>query len=179
MFLYLKALHIIFVVTWFAGLFYIVRLFIYQVEAREKPEPDRTILGDQLKLMASRLWYIITWPSAVITLLLGAWTLYLQAWHLEFTYMWLKLGLVVLLYVYHFICHRIYKQLQADVVKVTSGKMRMWNEVATILLIAIIFLIVIRSSFSVVWGMAGLLVLIAIMMMAIKAYKNYRKAKEE
>ncbi|MFT7381507.1 MAG: putative membrane protein, partial [Roseivirga sp.] len=70
---YIKALHIIFIVTWFAGLFYIVRLFIYQVEAAEKPEPDRTILGDQLKIMANKLWYIITWPSAVLTLIFGTW----------------------------------------------------------------------------------------------------------
>ena len=174
-FLYVKALHIIFVVTWFAGLFYIVRLFIYQVEASEKEEPARTILGDQLKLMASRLWYIITWPSAIITLVLGVWILYLQSWHLDFSYMWIKIGLVVLLYVYHVICHRIYAQLQEGIVKVTSGQMRKWNEVATVLLISIIFLIVIKTALSIVWGMAGLVVLIAVMMVAIKVYKKYRK----
>ena len=74
--LYVKSLHFIFIVTWFAGLFYIVRLFIYQREAMDKPEPDRTILGDQLKLMANRLWFIITWPSAMITLILGGIMIY-------------------------------------------------------------------------------------------------------
>jgi len=179
LFLYLKAVHIVFIVTWFAGLFYMVRLFIYQVEAAEKEEPARTLLGDQLKLMASRLWYIITWPSAVISLVVGLWILYLQAWHLDFAYMWIKLGLVVLLYVYHFISHRIYNQLQKDIVKVTSGQMRMWNEVATVLLIAIIFLIVIRSALGLVWGMVGLVVLIIVMMVAIKAYKRHRQKKGE
>ncbi len=61
---YIKALHLIFVVTWFAGLFYIPRLFIYHIEATDKPSPDKEILSDQLKLMTKRLWYIITWPSA-------------------------------------------------------------------------------------------------------------------
>ena len=72
---YVKALHLIFIVTWFAGLFYIVRLFIYQTEALEKSEQERQILKPQLDLMARRLWYIITWPSAVLTLIFGFWVL--------------------------------------------------------------------------------------------------------
>ena len=75
-FLYLKALHIIFVVTWFAGLFYIVRLFIYQTEAAQKPEPAREILQTQYKLMSKRLWYIITWPSAILASIFAFWI-----WH--------------------------------------------------------------------------------------------------
>ena len=68
---YIKALHIIFIVSWFAGLFYIVRLFVYQTEALAKAEPERSILSKQLKLMAYNLWNIITIPSAIITLILG------------------------------------------------------------------------------------------------------------
>ena len=73
MYFYVKALHIIFVVTWFSGLFYIVRLFIYSAEAHLKPEPERTILLRQFGQMQHRLWYIITWPSAILTLVLGTW----------------------------------------------------------------------------------------------------------
>ena len=69
----IKALHIIFVVTWFAGLFYIVRLFIYQREAQDKPERERAVLTEQFKLMSKRLWLGITWPSAIITSILGPW----------------------------------------------------------------------------------------------------------
>ncbi|MCB0460821.1 MAG: CopD family protein, partial [Flavobacteriaceae bacterium] len=65
-YLTVKSLHIIFVTTWFAGLFYIVRLFVYQIEASQKPSPDKEILGAQLKIMASRLWNIITWPSMIL-----------------------------------------------------------------------------------------------------------------
>ena len=64
-YLYIKALHIIFVTTWFAGLFYIIRLYIYYKEAEDKEEPAKGILQKQFKLMSKRLWYIITWPSAV------------------------------------------------------------------------------------------------------------------
>ena len=65
-YLYIKSLHLIFVITWFAGLFYIPRLFIYQIEAHQKPEPEKGILYKQLGLMAKRLWFIITWPSMVL-----------------------------------------------------------------------------------------------------------------
>ena len=68
---YIKSLHLIFVITWFAGLFYIPRIFIYHIEASQKASPDKEILGTQLKLMAKRLWYIITWPSAILAILFG------------------------------------------------------------------------------------------------------------
>jgi len=68
---YLKALHIIFIVTWFAGLFYIVRLFIYHTEAQDEEEVARIILQKQYKIMSKRLWYGITWPSAILTAILG------------------------------------------------------------------------------------------------------------
>ena len=69
---YLKSLHIIFVITWFAGMFYIVRLFIYNTEANEKAEPERSILQRQFNIMIKRLWLGITWPSAIVVLLRGS-----------------------------------------------------------------------------------------------------------
>lgn len=73
---YLKSLHLIFVITWFAGLFYIVRLFVYQIEADAKPSPEREILQKQYKIMTYRLWYIITWPSAVLASIFAFWMLF-------------------------------------------------------------------------------------------------------
>jgi protoporphyrinogen IX oxidase len=171
---YIKALHIIFVVTWFAGLFYIVRLFIYQVEAIEKPETERSILSPFLNLMASRLWYIITWPSAVLTLIFGFWVVYYRWGYMQMSFMHAKLGFVFLLYIYHFICHKIFKDLQVGKAKWTSTQLRMWNEVATILLFAIVFLIVLKSLISVLWGIVGLLGLSILMMVGIKWYKMVR-----
>ena len=115
MFLYLKALHIIFIVTWFAGMFYVVRLFIYQREAQDKPEPERSVLTSQLNMMTSRLWLGITWPSAILTLILGPTVFFISGWSNQLfepagRWLLIKLAFVVLLYVYHWSLHRIYKQ---------------------------------------------------------------------
>ena len=173
--LYLKATHIIFVVTWFAGLFYMPRLFVYIIEADDKPEPERSILLKQLNMMSSRLWYAITWPSAIITACMGA-SLLIQspAW-LQFGFMHIKLTLVFFLYLYHFSLHYIFKQLQKGVVRYTSQQMRFWNEVSTIFLISIVFLIVLKDALSMVWGIVGLIGVIVIISLGIKLYKKYRK----
>jgi putative membrane protein len=172
---YLKALHIIFVVTWFAGLFYIVRLFIYQTEAMERPSNERDILKPQLDLMASRLWYIITWPSAVLTLIFGTLVLTYRWGYLEQEFMQAKLGFVLLLYVYHLFCHKLFKELQTGRTRWTSTQLRIWNEASTLLLFAIVFLIVLKSTLSMVWGLAGLITLGVTLMLAIRLYKKYRK----
>src|SRR6056300_365311 len=111
-FLYIKALHIIFVVTWFAGLFYIVRLFIYQTEAENKLEPAKSILQTQYKLMSKRLWYIITWPSAILASIFAFWMLYQNPYYLSEPWMLVKLAFVLALYFYQGFCHTIYKKLQ-------------------------------------------------------------------
>ena len=172
--LYLKAIHIIFIVTWFAGLFYIPRLFIYITEAHDRPEPEKAALVTQLLLMTRRLWYVITWPSAIITLAMGAALLINEPAWLRMGFMHIKLTLVALLYGYHFSLQYIFNRLNKGVVKYSSQQLRVWNEVATILLIAIVFLIVLKNALSMVWGLAGLIVLMVILMVAIKIYKKYR-----
>src|SRR5215471_153249 len=122
MYNYLKALHIIFIVTWFAGMFYMPRFFIYITEAAEKPEAERDIIRSQLKIMMKRLWFGITWPSAILTLIFGLAVMIYGGWDkllLQPSGQWLlvKLGFVVLLYVYHFTLHAIYKQEMKDVYK--------------------------------------------------------------
>ncbi len=173
--LYLKATHIVFVVTWFAGMFYMPRLFVYIIEANDKPEPERTILLKQLNMMASRLWYAITWPSAIITACMGAALLINTPSWLQFGFMHVKLTLVFFLYLYHFSLQRIFKQLQIGVVKYTSQQMRFWNEVSTLFLIAIVFIIVLKSALSMLWGLTGLLAIVILITLGIKLYKKYRK----
>ena len=173
-FLYLKALHIIFVVTWFAGLFYIVRLFIYQTEAHEKSEQEKAILLPQYKLMARRLWYGITWPSAIVTLGFGLSLLHAYNFQIP-NWLWIKLAFVAGLYVYHYSCHRIFKQLQNDEVRYSSQQLRIWNEVATIFLFAIVFLVILRSALQMVWGLIGMAVFIAVLMAGIMIYRKVRQ----
>jgi len=174
-FLYLKAVHIIFIVTWFAGMFYIPRLFVYIVEAHEKPEPEKSILLRQLKMMSSRLWFGITWPSAIVTLIMGTSLLVSEPGYLQQGFMHIKLTLVLLLYLYHFSLHRIFQQLRDDQVKYTSQQLRMWNEVATLFLISIVFIIVLKNALSMVWGVVGLLIATFLILMGIRIYKKLRK----
>jgi len=172
---YIKALHLIFVITWFAGLFYIVRLFIYQIEASQKPSPDKEILGKQLAIMASRLWNIITWPSAILTLIFAGTLLYLRQGLLYLPWMQIKLCFIVLLYVYHFKCHQIFKQLQRGEVKYTSGYMRLFNEGATIILFSVVFLVIVRHEINWIFGVLGIISLSVILMVLFKIYKRYRE----
>lgn len=170
---YIKALHIIFIVTWFSGLFYIVRLFVYSAEANEKKDPERTILLKQLGIMQKRLWYGITWPSAILTLIFGVWIgiLYgsLPAWLL------VKLFFVLGLFAYHMSLHLIFRQQQNENFRWSSQQLRTWNEVATLFLISIVMLAVVKQLLSVVWGIAVLIAFAALLLLAIKVYKKYRK----
>jgi len=172
--LYIKALHLIFVVTWFAGLFYMVRLFIYHVEAEDKPEDARKILQSQYKLMQRRLWYGITWPSMIGTLVFGLWLAYDM--HL-FSNPWLhvKLGLVGGLVLYHLQCGTIFRALARDEIKHSAKSLRIWNEVATLFLVTIVFLAVLKNTASLVWGLVGFLALALILFVAIGIYKRMRE----
>ncbi len=175
MYLYIKALHLIFVVTWFAGLFYIPRLFIYHIEANEKPSPEREILTTQLKLMTKRLWYIITWPSAILCTLFALWLLWLMPGWLQQPWMHVKLLFVVILFGYHLKCHQMFKQLQQDTVTYSSRFMRIWNEVATLVLFAVTFLVILKNAFNWIYGIIGILVLGILLMLGIRLYKRIRE----
>jgi protoporphyrinogen IX oxidase len=174
MYFYIKALHIIFVVTWFSGLFYIVRLFVYTAEANEKPEPEKSVLLKQFSIMQKRLWYGITWPSAVLTLVFGTWMgiLYgaLPTWLL------VKLFFVAALFIYHITLHLIFRQQQKGIFKYTSQQLRIWNEVATLFLISIVMLAVVKQLLSVAWSIGVLIAFTIVLLSAIKIYKKYRKA---
>ena len=174
---YVLALHIIFVVTWFAGLFYLVRLFIYHTEANEKKEPDRTILINHFLQAEKRLWFGITWPSAILTFVFGIWLM--LEWYSNHIplWLWIKLFFVLQLALYHLGCGLIYNSLKHGKMKFSSMKLRIWNEVATVYLFAIVFLVVLKDSMSWVHGLTGLLIFSGLLLLAIRIYKNVRKAK--
>ncbi|RZN84591.1 MAG: CopD family protein [Winogradskyella sp.] len=171
---YIKSLHIIFVVTWFAGLFYIPRLFVYQIEAFHKPSPDKEILGEQLKLMAKRLWFIITWPSSILAVIFGVLLIIPRLFYLTDSWMQIKLGFVLSLIIYQIQTHVYYKQLQKDIVKKSSSFMRIWNEGATFILFAVVFLVVLKNGLNWIFGIVGIVVLGILIMLGFKIYKNIR-----
>ncbi|HVK49618.1 MAG TPA: CopD family protein [Pseudobacter sp.] len=176
MYLYIKALHIIFVVTWFAGLFYMPRLMVYNAEAELQPEPARGILRAQYTVMMKRLWFGITWPSAVLTLVLGLTTWYQLGVFPD----WLKIKLlfVIGLFAYHGSLHMVASQQWKGVFKYSGQQLRIWNEVATIFLVAIVMLVVVKENMSVVWGLLGLILFVVILMSAIRIYKMVRQGKK-
>ena len=175
---YIKALHLIFVITWFAGLFYIVRLFVYHAEAKQKPQPEQDILIQQYQLMQYRLWYIITWPSAVLASFFAFWMLFFtesgKFW-LTQPWMHVKLAFVLLLYLYHGKCHQIFKQLQKNEVQHTSNFFRIWNEGATIILFAIVFLVILKSAINWIYGVIGIFIFSILIMLGFKLYKRIRE----
>lgn len=177
---YVKALHIIFVVTWFAGLFYMPRLFIYNTEAQQLGDIERSVLQKQFAVMLKRLWFGITWPSAIITLVMGIWVLISSGYvrivfHPEGRWLLIKLLFVLLLYAYHLSLHMIFRQQMREVFRYSSNQLRIWNEVATIFLFAIVMLVVVKQAMSAVWGLVALLLLIVVLMLAIKIYRGIRK----
>jgi protoporphyrinogen IX oxidase len=171
---YILAIHIIFVVCWFAGLFYIVRLFIYHTEAQQRPQPDRKILSDQFELMERRLWYVISVPSMLLAVAAGITLVCLYPAWLSQPWMHIKLTFVAGLLIYHFICQNLINQMRNGVFKWTSTQLRIWNEVATILLFAIVFLAVLKNAISWIYGITGLIIFTMIIMSAVKIYKYYR-----
>lgn len=174
-YVYIKALHVIFVVAWFAALFYMPRLLIYHVEANAKPEPDRTILSAQFKIMQKRLWNGISWPAMILTWIFGTWMLILNPALFYQPWFILKLVFVGLLFLYHFQTHAIFRQQQKDEMKWSSFKLRLWNEVATILLFAIIFLVIPKQNSGLVWAGLGLVILTAIILGGVAIYKANRE----
>jgi putative membrane protein len=170
---YVKAIHIIFIVTWFSGLFYITRLFIYNTEAREKGGEAGEILMKQFTLMIRRLWLGITWPSAVLTLIFGGWMAYLYGFVPD--WLWVKLSFVGLLYAYHFTLHKIFTEQRKGLFRFSSMQLRIWNEVATVLLVSIVMLAAVKSSISWLWGIMGVVALILLLLAGIRMYAAFRK----
>ena len=172
-FFYVKALHIIFVVTWFAGLFYVVRLFIYNREAQDKPQAERLVLQEQFKIMIKRLWLGITWPSCILTIIFGTWLVIIYgsfpAW------LGVKIGFVVGLFLYHLSTHWLFKKQMSNVFTYTSIQLRLWNEVATFFLFVIVFLVVLKNILGLVWGLATLFALFLVFKIGITVYKYFRE----
>jgi len=173
-YLYIKSLHIIFVVTWFAVLFYMVRLLIYHTEANAKSEPDRSILIKEYLKNERPLWYGITWPSAVLTVLFGLWLVTILNYWTQ-TWMLVKFAMVLGLIVYHFSVGHLYKELKKGDFKYSSTQLRIWNEVATLFLVSIVFVITLKSAISWIWGVVGIVMFSVVLMVAIKRYKSYRE----
>ena len=157
--------------------YFILSAYFYSVEAEKKEAPAKEILQTQYKLMSKRLWYIITWPSAILASFFAFWMLYKNPYYLEMPWMHIKLAFVLALYFYHYSCQRIYSQLQNNIVKYSALKLRIWNEVATIILFAVVFLVTLKSAINWIWGVVGILLFGILLMLAVRLYKKIREKK--
>ncbi|MEO1590294.1 MAG: protoporphyrinogen oxidase HemJ [Cyanobacteria bacterium J06632_22] len=174
-----KSFHIIGVVVWFAGLFYIARLFIYHVEAEMEPEAAKAVLKKQYELMEKRLYNIITTPGMVLTVVMAIGLLYTMPEYLKQGWMHAKLGLVGLLLVYHFYCGRLMRQLERGECKWNSKALRAFNEAPTLLLLVIVLLVIFKGAFptsATTWLIAGLVLLFLV---TIQLYARKRRLDKE
>lgn len=172
---YIKALHIIFVVCWFAGLFYSVRLFVYYAEGQHRPTNEQQILLPQYELMIRRLFFVITYPAGILTTLLGMVLISLNQVYLSQGWIYIKVFFVLLLWLYHFRCHTYVKQIEEKRFRKSGKYFRIWNEGATLLLFSIVFLVVLKDSFQWLYGVVGLVGLAVLLMLGIKYYAKKRK----
>ncbi len=174
-----KAFHLVGIVVWFAGLFYLVRLFIYHVEANEQPEPARTILKNQYQIMEKRLYNIITTPGMVVTVAMAIGLLTTEPEVLKQGWLHIKLLFVVGLIVYHFYCRRLLKQLAVEQCAWGSQQLRALNEAPTVFLVVIVLLAVFKNNLPTditTWGVSGMIIAMAA---TIHLYAKKRKQDKE
>lgn len=176
-YLFFKALHIIGFVSWFAGIFYIVRLFVYHREAWDRNDEAGTILRQQYEVMEGRLLNIIQTPAMVMTLIGGIGMLIINPYWLEQPWMHVKLTLVLALIAYHFSNYRQMKKLRLAPTSFTSMKFRLYNELPTLVLIAIVMLAVWKNLNGLWLGLGLLLGLGVLFFVVAKLYKRGREKK--
>ena len=161
-------------VCWFAGLFYVVRLFIYHKEADRKKESVKVILQVQYNLMSKRLLSIITWPAAILTTFFGVSMLIDNPILLQQNWMHIKLSFILLLWLYTYSCQIILNQIKIGQIRTTEIKLRILNEVATLIMFAIIFMAVLKDSISWIYATFSLVGLAVLLMISIKLYKKHK-----
>lgn len=183
---FFKALHVVGFVSWFAGLFYLVRIFVYLVEASERKEPARSILTEQFNDMAWRVYRIICNPAMMITWFAGLAMLGLDLSGItSYAYFssgspgWIhvKLFLLVLLTFYHLYCKRLVLRMQAGEQPFSAWQFRLFNEIPTLFLISISFIAVYGKAgrLNYVYLLIGLGIFVGLIYRGAVAYRKRRE----
>ncbi len=172
---FFKAMHIIGAVAWFAGLFYLVRMFVYYAEAADKPEPERGILQKQFLLMQWRVYKIICNPAMMITFIFGFAMLFYNPAFLEMPWLHVKLLLVFLLLGYHLYCKYIIKNFESGEINFSSTQFRLLNEVPTLFLVSIVLLAVYKNTLNFLYAFFGVLLFGVLLVVGVRVYKKVRE----
>ncbi len=178
-YLWFKALHIVGVVSWFAGMFYLPRLFVYHAEANEQPEAVRTVLQQQYQIMEQRLYRIIMTPALILTVAMAIGMLVLVPDMWKDTWLQVKLALVLVLIGYHHLCSRLMKEMAAGKFRFSGQQFRWFNEFPTVLFFIVVLLAVFKSSFptsAATWSVVGMVVAMAAI---IQLYARKRRLAKE
>lgn len=178
-YLWFKTLHIVGVVVWFAGLFYLVRLFIYHVEAEELAPELRTAFQQQYGLMEKRLANIITTPGMVVAVSMAIGLLIAQPSWLQQGWMHAKLAFVAALLGYHVFCYRLMGQLQAGSCQWNGKQLRALNELPTLLLVIVVMLVVFKTQFPTSAATWFIVALVVFMAASIQFYARWRRLRAE
>tara|TARA_Y100000766_G_C18895155_1_gene600561 strand:- start:560 stop:1099 length:540 start_codon:yes stop_codon:yes gene_type:complete len=176
-YLVLKTIHLISVVAWFAGLFYVGRLFIYFKEASIYESKKKEILQEQFLLMTKRCMYIITWPSLIISTFFGLYMLHKNPGLIYLNWMIVKLVFVIILIFYTAYCQKILFQMKKGSIKFSDFKLRLWNEFATLLLISIISLAILKTALSWFKAVTVFIIIGILLFLLIKIYRIYINSK--
>lgn len=174
-----KAFHIVGIVCWFAGMFYLPRLFVYHAEAYEQPEPARSILTKQYQVMEKRLYSIIMTPAMLLTIAMAIGLVTTEPAVMKEPWMQIKLGFVLLLVGYHHYCKRIMKKLAANECKMTGQQFRWFNEIPTVFFVIIVMLAVFKNNLPMdltTWLIAAMVIG---MVAAIQLYARKRRLANE
>lgn len=178
-YLWFKAFHIVGIVCWFAGMFYLPRLFVYHAEANEQPEPARSILKNQYQIMEKRLYRIIMTPAMILTIAMAIGLVWTEPDVLKQPWLHIKLACVALLLAYHHLCARIMKQFAADRCKMTGQQFRWFNEFPTVFFVIVVMLAIFKNNLptsATTWGIAAMVVAMAVF---IQLYARKRRLAKE
>ena len=178
-YLWFKTLHIVGVVVWFAGLFYLVRLFIYHREAAELEQPLRAAFEQQYGVMERRLANIITTPGMVVAVAMAAGLLSVNPSWLHQSWMHAKLAVVLALLAYHAFCYRLMGQLQAGSCSWSGRQLRALNELPTLFLVVVVMLVVFKDQFPTGAASWFLVALVVAMAASIQFYARWRRLRAE
>jgi putative membrane protein len=176
-YLWFKSLHIVGVVVWFAGLFYLVRLFIYHREADELAEPTRQAFLDQYALMERRLANIITTPGMAVAVTMAIGLLSVEPGWLKEGWMHAKLAVVAVLLAYHAFCYRLMGQLRDGSCRWSAKQLRALNELPTLLLVGAVLLVVFKNQFPTTPATWFLVALVVAMAASIQFYARWRRLR--
>ena len=178
-YLWFKSFHIVGMVAWFAGMFYLPRLFLYHAEAYEQPEPAQGILKSQYQIMEKRLYRIIMTPAMLLTVIMAIGLIYTEPEILQETWLHIKLGFVAILLGYHHLCGRLIKQFTKDECKWTGQQFRWFNEVPTIFFVLIVMLVVFKGSLPTDGATFLIAAMVIAFAIAIQLYAKKRRLVQE